>query len=190
MGAYNEAVETGVVNAIEALTGLAGTITYPGTAPVYTNLPDAFIDAAASVRKHRNGNASAVLLGIGADAYLMKQKDGQGRPLVTTGDYGPTNARRRQSRGVRPDRRRGHRPVRDHQFGGQREPHVRRQGRRPAPAGIRHVPFRYEEVLGPSAVRLGVWGYAAPVVNRYPTALANLEAGSPYPGPSRRSDPF
>jgi len=44
--------------------------------------------------------------------------------------------------------------------------------------------FRYEEVLGPSAIRLGVWGYAAPVLGRYPTALAKIDAGTTIPAPA------
>jgi len=43
--------------------------------------------------------------------------------------------------------------------------------------------FRYEEVLGPESIRLGVWGYAAPVVARYPAALAQINAGTTIPAP-------
>src|SRR6516162_290181 len=70
MGSYNEQIESAVVAAFEAATGLAATITYPGTAPVYSNLPDAFVDAAASVNKHRKQPATVVLVSIGAWAYL------------------------------------------------------------------------------------------------------------------------
>jgi hypothetical protein len=44
--------------------------------------------------------------------------------------------------------------------------------------------FRYEEVLGPSAIRLGVWGYAAPVLARYPVAIAQINAGTTIPAPA------
>ena len=41
---YNEQVESAVVTAIEGAASYAATITFPGTAPVYANLPDAFVD--------------------------------------------------------------------------------------------------------------------------------------------------
>jgi hypothetical protein len=44
--------------------------------------------------------------------------------------------------------------------------------------------FRYEEVLGPSAIRLGVWGYAAPVIGRYPTSIAEINSGTTSPAPA------
>jgi hypothetical protein len=44
--------------------------------------------------------------------------------------------------------------------------------------------FRYEEVLGPSAIRLGVWGYAAPVIGRYPTSIAKIDSGTTIPAPA------
>jgi hypothetical protein len=44
--------------------------------------------------------------------------------------------------------------------------------------------FRYEEVLGPESIRLGVWGYAAPVIARYPAAIAKIDAGSTIPAPA------
>jgi hypothetical protein len=88
IGSYNEAVEQSVVAAFEALTPPV-TITYPGS---YTIMPDAIIDAGASVRKHRKSQAQAVFCSDGAWAYMAKQKDSAGRPLITTGSYGPTNA--------------------------------------------------------------------------------------------------
>jgi hypothetical protein len=44
--------------------------------------------------------------------------------------------------------------------------------------------FRYEEVLGPSQIRLGVWGYAAPVIGRYPVSIAQINAGTTIPAPA------
>jgi len=44
--------------------------------------------------------------------------------------------------------------------------------------------FRYEEVLGPESIRLGVWGYAAPVLARYPAAIAKIDAGTTIPAPA------
>jgi hypothetical protein len=44
--------------------------------------------------------------------------------------------------------------------------------------------FRYEEVLGPEAIRLGVWGYAAPVIGRYPNSIAKIDAGTTIPAPA------
>jgi len=185
MGSYNEQIEQAVVAAFEAAAGLATTITYPGTAPVYANLPDAFIDANASVIKHRKMPARVVFLSIGAWAFLAKQKDQQGRPLVTTGYHGPMNA-----------------------YGlGEATQYGTIAGEVvglnciPSWAGVdNHIyvvkaddclllesstfNFRYEEVLGPSSIRLGVWGYAAPVLGRYPAAIAKIDAGATIPAPA------
>jgi HK97 family phage major capsid protein len=186
MGSYNEAVESAVVAAFEALTPPV-TITYPGT---YTNLPDAFIDANASVVKRRKNEGSTVFCSAGAWAYIAKQKDTAGRPLITTGFYGPTN-----SYGV-----------------ANAVPTVDIAGE---VAGLRIAPswaqttdnhlwvaraddflllesptfnFRYEEVLGPSAVRLGVWGYAAPILGRYATSAVLVNAGSTIPAPAEAEE--
>ena len=92
MGAYNEQIESAVVAAIEAAASYAATIPFPGTAPVYANLPDAFIDAGASIRKHRKAPPRVVFMSEGAWAFLSKEKDTAGRPLITTGYHGPQNA--------------------------------------------------------------------------------------------------
>jgi hypothetical protein len=44
--------------------------------------------------------------------------------------------------------------------------------------------FRYEEVLGPSAIRLGVWGYAGVILSRYPSGIARIDAGTTIPAPA------
>jgi HK97 family phage major capsid protein len=185
MGSYNEQIEQAVVAAFEAATGFAATITYPGTAPVYANLPDAFIDAAASVNKHRKMPPRVVFLSIGAWAFLMKEKDQQGRPLVTTGYAGPVNAY----------------GVGEAAVYGQIAGQVVGLNCVPSWAGVdNHIyvakaddlillesstfNFRYEEVLGPESIRLGVWGYAAPVVARYPVAIAKIDAGTTIPAPA------
>ncbi|HEY2301926.1 MAG TPA: hypothetical protein VGH66_08530, partial [Acidimicrobiales bacterium] len=92
MGSYNEQIEQAVVAAFEAAASYAATITFPGTAPVYANLFDAYLDASASVRKHRKAPPRVVLCSEGAWAYMGKEKDSQNRPLVTTGSHGPMNA--------------------------------------------------------------------------------------------------
>jgi HK97 family phage major capsid protein len=184
MGSYNEQIEQAVVAAFEAATGMAATITYPGS-PAYANLPDAFIDASASVIKHRKMPPRVVLLGIGAWAFLTKQKDTAGRPLVVTGYHGPVNAY-----GL------GQATQFDHIAG-----EVVGLNCIPSWAGVdNHIyvvkvddclllesstfNFRYEEVLGPSSIRLGVWGYAAPVIARYPAAIAQINAGTTIPSPA------
>jgi HK97 family phage major capsid protein len=185
MGAYNEQIEQAVVAAFEAATGMAATITYPGTAPAYVNLPDAFIDAAASVGKHRKMPPRVVLCGLGSWAFLMKQKDTQNRPLVTTGYAGPVNAY----------------GIGEAAVYGQIAGTVVGLSVVPSWAGNDNhfyvvkaddclllesstFNFRYEEVLGPSAIRLGVWGYAAPVIGRYKTAIAKIDAGTTIPSPA------
>jgi HK97 family phage major capsid protein len=192
LGSYNEQIEQAVVNAFEALvitTGFGASITYPGTAPVYANLPDAFIDASASVIKRRKAPPRVVFCSTGAWAFVAKQKDQQGRPLVTTGYHGPMNAY-----GI------GEAAIYN-QIAGE----VVGLNVIPSWAGVdNHLyvckaddmlllesstfNFRYEEVLGPSAIRLGVWGYAAPVLGRYPSGIVKIDAGATIPAPALAPD--
>jgi HK97 family phage major capsid protein len=186
MGSYNEQIETMVVSAFTNATGFAATITYPGTAPVYATLPDAFIDAGASVVKHRKMPARVVFCSTGAWAYLLHEKDSQGRPLITTGapDNTAVNALGLGS------------AMEYGQVAGQ----VTGLAVVPSWAGVDNslyvakaddllllesstFNFRYEEVLGPETIRLGVWGYAAPVIARYPVAIAKIDAGTTIPAP-------
>jgi HK97 family phage major capsid protein len=185
MGAYNEQIESAVVTAFESAASYAATIIFPGTAPVYANLPDAIIDAGASVRKHRKAPPRVVLCSEGAWAFISKEKDQQGRPLVTTGYHGPVNAY-----GLGESVTYGH--VAGEVVGLSVVPSW-------AQATDNHLfvakvddclllesstfNFRYEEVLGPESIRLGVWGYAAPVVGRYAMAIAKIDAGTTIPAP-------
>jgi hypothetical protein len=187
MGAYNEQIEQAVVAAFEGAGTYAATITFPGTAPVYANLFDCFLDASASVRKHRKSPPRVVLCSEGAWAFMGKEKDSQNRPLVTTGSHGPMNAY----------------GLGDLVTYGQIAGEV---------VGLQVVPswaavdnhlyvvkvddslllesstfnFRYEEVLGPESIRLGVWGYAAPVIGRYPMSIAKVDAGVTIPAPQEQ----
>jgi HK97 family phage major capsid protein len=185
MGSYNEQIEQAVVAAFEAATGFAATITFPGTAPVYANLFDTFIDAAASVRKHRKAAPKVVFCSEGAWAFMAKEKDSQNRPLVTTGYHGPVNAY----------------GLGEAVTYGQIAGEVVGLQVVASWAGVdNHLyvikaddslllesstfNFRYEEVLGPESIRLGVWGYAAPVIARYPAAIAKVDAGTTIPAPA------
>jgi len=184
MGSYNEQIETAVVNAINGASGFAAVITYPGTAPVYANLPDCFIDAAASIRKHRKAAPKVVFCSEGAWAYIAKEKDSQGRPLIVTGYHGPVNA---YGLGE---------AITYGQIAGE-VTGLSVVASWAATDNLLYVAkaddmlllesstfnFRYEEVLGPESIRLGVWGYAAPVVARYPAALAQINAGTTIPAP-------
>ena len=184
MGAYNEQIESAVVAAFEGAASYAATITFPGTAPVYANLPDAFIDASASIRKHRKSPPRVVFLSEGAWAFLSKEKDTAGRPLITTGYHGAMNAY----------------GLGEAVVYGQIAGEVVGLQCVPSWAGIdNHIfvakaddllllesstfNFRYEEVLGPESIRLGVWGYAAPVLGRYAMAIAKIDAGATIPAP-------
>ena len=190
MGSYNEQIEQAVVAAFEAAATFAATITFPGTAPVYANLFDAFIDAGASVRKHRKAAPKVVFCSEGAWAYMAKEKDSQNRPLVTTGYHGPMNAY-----GLGESVTYGH--VAGEVVGLQVIPSWA--------AVDNHLyvlkaddslllesstfNFRYEEVLGPESIRLGVWGYAAPVIGRYPLGIAKVDAGTTIPAPAEVEAP-
>ena len=190
MGAYNEQIESAVVTAIEGAASYAATILYPGTAPVYTQLVDCFIDAGASIRKHRKAPPRVVFCSEGAWAFISKEKDTAGRPLVVTGYHGPMNAY----------------GLGDAITYGQVAGEVVGLNVVPtwAQAADNHLfvakaddllllesstfNFRYEEVLGPESIRLGVWGYAAPVVGRYAMAIAKIDAGASIPAPQSVED--
>ena len=185
MGSYNEQIETAVVNAINGASGFAAVITYPGTAPVYANLPDCFIDAAASIRKHRKAAPKVVFCSEGAWAYIAKEKDSQGRPLIVTGYHGPVNA---YGLGE---------AITYGQIAGE-VTGLSVVASWAATDNLLYVAkaddmlllesstfnFRYEEVLGPESIRLGVWGYAAPVLGRYPSGICKIDAGSTIPAPA------
>jgi hypothetical protein len=115
----------------------------------------------------------------------MKQKDTQNRPLVTTGYAGPVNAY----------------GIGEAAVYGQIAGTVVGLSVIPSWAGNDNhfyivkaddcillesstFNFRYEEVLGPETIRLGVWGYCAPVIARYPAAIAKIDAGATIPSPA------
>ena len=191
MGAYNEQIESAVVSAIEGAASYAATILFPGTAPVYANLPDAFVDAGASIRKHRKAPPRVVFCSEGAWAFISKEKDTAGRPLVITGYHGPMNAYGLGEAVV-------YGQVAGEVVGLSVVPTW-------AQAADNHIfvakaddllllesstfNFRYEEVLGPESIRLGVWGYAAPVVGRYAMAIAKIDAGVTIPAPQMDEGP-
>jgi HK97 family phage major capsid protein len=189
MGSYNEQIEQAVVAAFEAAAGLAATIVFPGTAPVYANLFDCFIDAGASVRKHRKSPPRVVFCSEGAWAYIAKEKDQQGRPLLVTGYHGPVNAY-----GLGESVTYGH--IAGEAVGLQIIPSwagvdnhlyvVKADDSLLLESSVFN--FRYEEVLGPESIRLGVWGYAAPVLGRYPASIAKIDAGTTIPAPQVAED--
>jgi HK97 family phage major capsid protein len=183
MGAYNEAVESAVVAAFEALAPPV-TITYPGT---YTNLPDCFTDAGASLIKRRKLAASHVLMSAGAWAFLAKQKDTAGRPLVTTGVYGATNAYGLAAADYLGGETVGLQCIPSWAQAVDNHLYVVRADDMLLLESATFN-FRYEEVLGPSAVRLGVWGYAAPILTRYAASTIRINAGTTIPAPALADD--
>ena len=182
MGAYNEEVEAEVIAALAAQLGIAGTFPVdtvgdPAAAPPVP--PDLIVDgirrAATAVRSRRKRAPSHVYLTHVAFGALSGEKDGAGRPLITTGRYGPQNAV------------------------GLAEP-TQYDGAAGEVLGLLIVPtwagadgtvsvvraadllllesstltFRFEEVVGPEKIRLGVWGYVGATTGRYPTAIGRV----------------
>jgi HK97 family phage major capsid protein len=185
MGAYNEQIESAVVTAFEGAASYAATITYPGTAPAYTLITDCFIDAGASIRKHRKAPPRVVLCSEGAWAFIAKEKDTAGRPVVVTGYHGPMNAYG-LGEAITYGQVAGEvnglsviptwaQTVDNHIFVAKVDDCLLLESST--------FNFRYEEVLGPETIRLGVWGYAAPVVGRYAMAIAKIDAGTTIPAP-------
>ena len=173
MGAYFEQVELEVISAISIQTGIAATV------PVDTateTIVDGISHGATAVRSLRKRQPSHVYMTHVGYGALTREKDLSGRPLITTGRYGPQNAQ------------------------GLADPTQYQDGVAGDVLGLLIIPswagtdanmyvvraddllllesatltFRYEEVVGPEEVRLGVWGYVAAVTGRYPEAIAKL----------------
>jgi hypothetical protein len=182
MGAYAESVETMVVAAFTALVnppaagGIAGNVSIDLSDPD-AQFPDAVIDAGVLVRTHRRSAPNVLFCSEITWGIICKTKDAAGRPLVVTGYQGPNNAR-----GL------GEAIVYGHVAGNL----VGLQAI-PSWAGVdaqsyvvkaddllllesNTMQFRYEEVLGPQTIRLGVWGYVAVVLARYPKAICRITA--------------
>jgi hypothetical protein len=183
MGAYNEQIESAVWAKMAAMAG-AG-LGYNGTfdaSVAGAQIPDAIIIAGTHVRTARKAPPSVVFCSENMWGNLMLEKDTAGRPIIVAGWAGPMNAR-----GIGDAITYGH-------IAGQ-------------VAGLPVVPswagadilyvskaddvlllesstfnFRYEEVLGPESIRLGVWGYAAVVTDRYPTGWGKVTITPPTGG--------
>lgn len=178
MGAYAEQVEVEVMAAIAAQANTAGAF----VAADLDAAIDEIVSAAVAVRMLRKRAPSNVYCTHAGFGGLSKVKDGNGRPLITTGRYGPQNAQ-----GL----------AETTQYADAAGDVV----------GLTIVPtwtgtdadfyvvraddllllesstmtFRYEEVLGPSQIRLGVWGYVAAVTGRYPKAIAKVSVTGGIP---------
>jgi hypothetical protein len=174
LGAYAENVEMMVWAALEALlpAGMAGEVTVDLATDI---IPDGLIDAGVLVRTNRKAPPRVAFCSEVTWGTLTKEKDLAGRPLVVTGYHGPNNAY-----GLGEAITYGH-------IAGE----VAGLNVVPSWAGTDNhfytvkaddtlllesttMTFRYEEVLGPETIRLGVWGYAAVVLGRYPNAIARL----------------
>ena len=191
MGAYYEAVETEVMAALANQPGIAAVV------PVDTatgSIVDGISHAATAVRTTRKRAPSHVYMthiGYGA---LSREKDGAGRPLITTGRYGPQNAQGAGRIDAIPRRRRRRRQWAAHcaeVLGQPGPPHlyVVRADDLLLLESATLTFARYEEVLGPETIRLGVWGYVGVVTGRYPKAIAQLvaDAGADFPEDSART---
>jgi hypothetical protein len=145
------------------------------------SLGDGVVIGGTAVRTHRKSPPTVVFMSENMWGNAMLEKDTTGRPLVVQSWAGPQNAR-----GI------GDAVTYGHVAGNLGLPVV------PSWAGADKVyvvkaddvlllesatfNFRYEEVLGPETVRLGVWGYAAVVTDRYPKAWARITVTPPAGG--------
>lgn len=171
MGAYAENVEAEVMAAIAAQGNIAATI----DAATLDEAIDGITDGATAVRTLRKRAPSHVYCTHAGFGGLSKVKDTAGRPLITTGRYGPMNAQGLAD------------PTQYADIAGE----VVGLSIVPTWSGVdadlyvvrandllllesSTMTFRYEEVLGPSQIRLGVWGYVAAVTGRYPKAIAKV----------------
>ena len=187
MGAYNEQVELEVLAALAAQAGIAGTIPVDTVGdPDNGVAPDLIVDgisrAATAVRSTRKRAPSHVYLTHVAFGALSREKDGAGRPLITTGRYGPQNAvglaESTQYEGVAGDVL-GFLIV-PSWAGADGAIYVVRASDLLLLESAT-LTFRFEEVVGPEKIRLGVWGYVGATTGRYPKAIARVNI---IPAPS------
>jgi HK97 family phage major capsid protein len=184
MGAYNEAIETAVWTAMNALVGanIAANITVDMTTAPPQQLPDGVIIAGTGVRMKRKMAPSVVFMSENAWGNAMLQKDTTGRPIVVSNWAGPMNARgigdaltyqhvAGQIAGL---------PVVTTWFAGDTAYVVKADDALLLESSTFN--FRYEEVLGPESIRLGVWGYMGLVLSRYPMAWARITIVPPTTG--------
>ena len=172
MGAYMEQVELEAVTALSIQTGIAASVPVDTTTET---IVDGISHGATAVRTGRKRQPTHVYMTHVGYGALTREKDAAGRPLITTGRYGPMNAQGladpTQYDGVAGD--------------------VLGLLVVPSWAGVdgnmyvaraddllllesATLTFRYEEVVGPEQIRLGVWGYVAAVTGRYPKGIAKL----------------
>jgi HK97 family phage major capsid protein len=185
MGAYNEQIETAVWVAMNALAAgsIAAAITVDMTAATQpSQMGDGVIIAGTNVRMKRKMAPSVVFMSENAWGNSMIQKDSQGRPLVVSSWAGPVNAR-----GIGDALTYGHvagqisgLPVVTTWYAGDIAYVVKADDALLLESSTFN--FRYEEVLGPESIRLGVWGYMGLVLNRYPLAWARMTITPPTTG--------
>ena len=182
MGAYNEEVEAEVIAALAAQLGIAGTIPIDtvgdpeGTPAVAPQLiVDGIRRAATAVRTRRKRAPSHVYLTHVAFGAVSGEKDGAGRPLITTGRYGPQNAvglaETTQYDGVAGEVL-GLLIVPTWAGADGTVSVVRAADLLLLESAT--LTFRFEEVVGPEKIRLGVWGYVGATTGRYPTAIGRV----------------
>jgi HK97 family phage major capsid protein len=159
MGAYNEAIETAVWVAMNALVGAnianAGIVDMTAaTQP--SQMPDGVIIAGTNVRMKRKSPPTVVFMSENTWGNSMMQKDSQGRPLVVSSWAGPMNAR-----GIGDALVYGHvagqiagLPVVTTWYAGDIAYVVKADDSLLLESSTFN--FRYEEVLGPESIRLGV----------------------------------
>jgi HK97 family phage major capsid protein len=193
MGAYAEQVETLVWAALTALTPaqIAGVFPVDVTSDPPGSIPDAVIDAGTAVNSQRHASPNVLFCSHAMWGEISKQKDLQGRPLVVSGYHGPSNAY----------------GLGDAVTYGQVAGELVGLAVVPSWAGTAAMyvvraadsvllesstmNFRFEEVIGPQSIRLGVWGYAGVTLMRYPKGIARIPvtsaAGSADDGETRSS---
>jgi HK97 family phage major capsid protein len=171
LSVYDDKIEKKVCDTVLAAAGAAVTTfatgaAFLGTAPATPGL-DALIDAAIAVRNARKLPANAHVMGVSRFGSLKKMKDTTGRPLLPNTQHGPMNVA----------------GLGDVMTDGEHEgiPLIVSDGISTGtfPEDIATLRlqdtilfegsmmrFRFEEVQGPEAIRLGIWAYTACVVRQ------------------------
>lgn len=172
--AWDAIVEGLVCSAILA-GGTAAGATFANEAAFKLNAAaiDGIIDGQTSVADDKRGDADLAIMCTRRFGAFRKLKDGNNRPLMPVSRYGPQNANGALTNklvgdieGVDAIASAGVPTTYAEKFAV-----LRRRAVILAESDI--MDFTYEQVVGPSAVRMGVWGYIGTLV-RHPNSVAIL----------------
>lgn len=176
--AWDAMVETTICSAIIAGATATGTTfatetLWKGTLPAVPAV-DAIVDAETAVANDLRGAADLCIMNFRRFGAYRKLKDSAGRPLMPVSQYNPQNARGSlgntlvgEIEGLTVLASAGVVPT------GNTDSYVVLRSQAAILAESDVLDFTYDQVVGPSAVRMGIWGYLGTLM-RNPASAAKI----------------